>query len=101
MSTEKCPPPVASQSTGQSKISSTQDMSCVELSQVSSKATSRLSVPLLVDAREAARLLAIGRRKLWSLTICGELPSIRIGRAVRYLPGDLAAWIERQKAVRR
>jgi excisionase family DNA binding protein len=53
--------------------------------------------PLLVNARDAARLLAISERTLWSLTAAGDIPVIRIGRAVRYDPRDLQAWIDRSK----
>jgi excisionase family DNA binding protein len=52
---------------------------------------------LLLTAREAARALAISERTLWSLTNNGDIPSVRIGRAVRYDPRDLDRWIERQK----
>ena len=55
------------------------------------------SPPLLVDAAEAARLLAISPRTLWTLTRAGQLPAVRIGRAVRYAVADLLGWIERQK----
>lgn len=48
---------------------------------------------LLIDAKAAARLLSIGGRKLWSLTKCDAVPSQRIGRAVRYCPAELRAWI--------
>ena len=55
--------------------------------------------PLLVDAREAARLLAISPRTLWSLSKTGEIPVVRLGkRAVRYDPEALrrrvAEWQE-------
>lgn len=50
-------------------------------------------VALLIDARQAAAVLRLGRRKLWSLTICGAIPSRRIGRAVRYAPSELETWI--------
>jgi excisionase family DNA binding protein len=50
--------------------------------------------PILVDSREAARLLAISTRKLWSLTDCGEIPCLRIGRAVRYAVEDLQQWVK-------
>jgi len=52
---------------------------------------------LLLTAAETCRALAIGRNKLWSMTAGGELPCVRIGRAVRYDPRDLAGWIERMK----
>ena len=47
----------------------------------------------LVPAKEAATLLAIGSRKLWELTNCGEIPHVRIGRAIRYDVADLEQWI--------
>jgi excisionase family DNA binding protein len=53
--------------------------------------------PMLVSARDAAKLLAISERTLWSLTAAGEIPVVRIGRSVRYDPRDLQTWIERSK----
>jgi len=47
--------------------------------------------------REAARFLAISERTLWSLTQRGEIPCVRIGRAVRYDPADLREWIAARK----
>ncbi|HLP84597.1 MAG TPA: helix-turn-helix domain-containing protein [Phycisphaerales bacterium] len=62
------------------------------------------SAPVLaVRPREAARILGIGVRMLWSNTSPrGEIPSVRIGRAVLYRPSDLDAWLAAQagKAVR-
>ncbi len=48
---------------------------------------------LLLTARQAARELAISERTLWGLTARGEIPCVRIGRAVRYSRSDLVAWI--------
>jgi predicted DNA-binding transcriptional regulator AlpA len=53
--------------------------------------------PILLKPADAAKALAISPRKLWSLTVGREIPSVRIGKAVRYDPADLRAWIERQK----
>jgi excisionase family DNA binding protein len=53
--------------------------------------------PLLVDAREAARLLSISERTLWTLTDQGELPRVKIGRSVRYSVRDLERYIEGQR----
>ena len=53
---------------------------------------------LLLTEREAAEVLAISPRKLWELRMCGKIPCVRIGRAVRYDPADLKAWITQQKA---
>lgn len=55
------------------------------------------AVTLLLRPRDAANALAISQRKLWELTRCGDVPAVRIGRAVRYSPADLAAWIDRQR----
>ena len=47
----------------------------------------------LLTAKQAAAALALGRRKIWSLTASGELPCVRIGKAVRYVPDDLARFV--------
>ncbi len=52
---------------------------------------------LLVDAKRAAAMLSISPRTLWTLTNCGDIPCVRIGRAVRYDPRDLACYIDTQK----
>jgi excisionase family DNA binding protein len=54
---------------------------------------------LLVDTREAARLLAVSPRKLWAMTFeeTPGLPYIRCGRLVRYPVTDLQRWIDEQK----
>ena len=52
---------------------------------------------LLLRPNEAAQVLAISPRKLWELTDCGEMPCVRIGRAVRYSVEDLKAWIRGKK----
>jgi hypothetical protein len=56
---------------------------------------------LLVDAREASRLLAVSPRKLWAMTFedTAGLPYIRCGRLVRYSPEELRRWIEAQRKV--
>lgn len=53
---------------------------------------------LLVDAREAARMLAVSPRKLWAMTFeeTPGLPYVRCGRLVRYSPDDLRQWIDTQ-----
>lgn len=53
----------------------------------------RDSPPLLIGARDAARLLSISERRLWDLEKTGAVPSRRIGRLVRYSPAELEAWI--------
>ncbi|MGD0390760.1 MAG: helix-turn-helix domain-containing protein [Tepidisphaeraceae bacterium] len=51
---------------------------------------------ILVDAREAARRLAISPRTLWQLTKDHAMPSIKIGRCVRYRVVDLEEWTRKQ-----
>lgn len=58
-------------------------------------------IPHLIDAKAAAIALGIGARKLWALTDCGELASIRIGNRVRYDPRDLEDFIARNRRERR
>lgn len=48
----------------------------------------------LMPPREAAKYLAICEKSLWTLTKEGRLPSVRIGRSVRYDVADLDAFIE-------
>lgn len=54
---------------------------------------------LLVNAREAARMLAVSPRKLWAMTFeeTPSLPYVRCGRLVRYSPDDLRRWIDAQR----
>jgi excisionase family DNA binding protein len=52
---------------------------------------------LLLRPRDAAAALAVCEKTLWTLTDRGEIPVVKIGRAVRYDPRDLSAWIDRQK----
>ena len=51
---------------------------------------------LLVRAQDGARLLGISARKLWELTHRGQIPCVRIGRALRYSVRALEAWVAEQ-----
>jgi excisionase family DNA binding protein len=62
------------------------------------KAAPDASPKLLIDSIEASRRLSISSRTLYRLTKAGQVPAVRMGRAVRYSPADLAAWVESQKA---
>ncbi|MDA0810705.1 MAG: helix-turn-helix domain-containing protein [Planctomycetota bacterium] len=53
----------------------------------------------LLTVRETADVLRVSERTLWTLTNSGELPSVRVGRSVRYDQNDLAAWIRSRKPV--
>ena len=52
---------------------------------------------LLVKPHEAARMLSISARKLWSLKASREIECVRIGLSVRYSVSALQAWVESQK----
>ena len=49
----------------------------------------------LLNSREAADHLRISQRTLFTLTARGEIPAVRIGRAVRYRAADLTTYVER------
>jgi len=54
--------------------------------------------PILMTARQAARLLNISERTLYARTADGSIAVVRIGnRGIRYDPADLRAWIARAK----
>jgi len=57
----------------------------------------------LLNAQEVAAALNMGLSTVYQLVERGELPSIRIGRSVRFRPEDLEKFIEskaqRQAAV--
>jgi excisionase family DNA binding protein len=58
--------------------------------------TASAALPWLLDSREVARLLGIGRTKAFELMVRQELPTVRIGRCVRVPAGGLAIWIASQ-----
>lgn len=58
------------------------------------------SEPLLLRPPDAAKLLAISPRKLWELTNTREVPSVRIGRCLRYPKDELKLWVAEQQARR-
>ncbi len=53
---------------------------------------------MLVNQREAARLLSVSTRTVYVMTRDGRLPCVRIGRSVRYSPAQLANWIQAETA---
>lgn len=48
---------------------------------------------LLLRPDEAARLLGVGRSKIYALLASGEVPSIRVGRSVRVPVDALKHWV--------
>lgn len=60
--------------------------------------TASLLKPLLLRPRDAARVLGIGERLLWSMTAPrGPIPCVRFGRCVLYPLTDLQALIDSLK----
>ena len=53
--------------------------------------------PRLIKPRQAAEYLALSERKLWGLTKAGDIPAVRLGRAVRYDLSDLDTFIQGAK----
>ena len=53
--------------------------------------------PLLVDQREAARLLGISPRTVFTLATSGRLPFLRIGRLKKFAVADIEAFIARER----
>lgn len=64
---------------------------------------SNTTTPLALRPRDAARMLGIGERTLWTLTAPrGPIPCVRVGVCVLYPVPLLQAWLAEQagKAVR-
>lgn len=55
---------------------------------------------LLLTELEAAKALSISPRTLWTLRNNGDIPHVRLGRAVRYDPDDLATWVKDRRTTR-
>jgi excisionase family DNA binding protein len=50
---------------------------------------------LLIDSRQAAKLLGVSTRTLWGMWKAGKMPQpIRIGQAVRFGYEELRAWVD-------
>lgn len=52
-----------------------------------------VEAPLLLRAEEAAKLLSLGRSTVFQMMATGELPCVRIGRAVRVPRTALERWV--------
>lgn len=53
------------------------------------------SEPLLLTLREVAVAMQISERTAWALADRGDLPSVRIGRLLRFRPETVAAYLQR------
>jgi len=52
---------------------------------------------LLLRISEVAETLGIGRTKIYEMIATGELPTIRVGRAVRISVSTLQKWVEERE----
>lgn len=50
-----------------------------------------------LTVNEAARQLSLGRSTVYALCASGEIPAVRIGRAVRVPVDDLRQWAKRRQ----
>lgn len=60
------------------------------------RSSSDVAFPLALRPREAAQALGICERLLWQKTKDGEIPHVRVGRAVVYPVSLLEAWLMAQ-----
>lgn len=51
---------------------------------------------LALTRAEAARSIGISERLLWSMTIAGKVPHVRVGRRVLYPKQELREWLSSQ-----
>lgn len=51
--------------------------------------------PLLVNARDAGKMLGVCERTIYNLVERGELSIVHIGRATRFAVADLRAWVQK------
>ena len=58
--------------------------------------TSTTLEPLLTEL-QAAKILAISPRKLWSIRQAGEISFVVTGKSIRYEFTDLRRWIDSHK----
>ena len=52
---------------------------------------------LLLRIPEVAETLGIGRSKIYEIIASGELPTVRVGRAVRISVTTLQKWVEERE----
>lgn len=50
---------------------------------------------MALSRREAAKAIGISERKLWSMTVSGEVPHAKLGRRVIYPIDKLRQWMDK------
>jgi excisionase family DNA binding protein len=60
-----------------------------------------LTIPAeqLWTVREVASFLQLGRNAIYEMAERGDIPSLRIGSRVRFVPAEVRAWVEQRRAV--
>ena len=56
-----------------------------------------ITQPLLLTVPQVAKLLNLGRTKVYELIVTKQLPVVRFDRAVRVSSASLQRWVERQE----
>ncbi len=54
----------------------------------------------MLTAKEVASILAVSEKTIWRWAADGIIPSFRQGRTVRFVEGDVEAFILRQKGAK-
>jgi excisionase family DNA binding protein len=65
-------------------------------SEFPSSSAKQAATPLAVSRREAAVMLGISERLLWTWTQAGTIPHVRIGTRVLYPVEQLRQWLSKQ-----
>lgn len=53
--------------------------------------------PICVRVNDAARMIGVGRTKLYELISCGELETVKIGKATRVTTSSLHDLVRRRR----
>jgi hypothetical protein len=62
------------------------------------KLSAPMLAPILVDEREARRLLGnVSAKSMFNWRRLADLPFVKLGNRTMYCPADLARWIEEKK----
>ena len=63
--------------------------------------SSPLAIPAehLWTVKDAAAFLRLGRNAVYEMAKRDEIPNLRIGSRIRFIPAEVRAWAEKQRAV--